>query len=275
MQNISFYQKFNLLRRQSQEIPVQTRKSIDMSSQATINISHLGVYYRTQEALRDVNCIIKPGKLTGIFGPNGAGKSTLMKAILGLVPKSSGNVLYENKPLKQQLEKVAYVPQRSQIDWNYPATVWDVVMMGRVKKTGWLRSFSAVSRQVAKDALERVGMKEYSDRPIGELSGGQQQRVFLARALTQQAEIFCFDEPFVGIDQKTQAIIFQVFHELTAANKIVLVVNHDLGESITHFDDLILLNCELIATGSRQQVLTEENLHRAYGGKVIYFSDAA
>lgn len=272
MQNISFYQKFNLLRRQSQEIPVQTRKSIDMSSQATINISHLGVHYRTQEALRDVNCIIKPGKLTGIFGPNGAGKSTLMKAILGLVPTSSGNVLYENKPLKQQLEKVAYVPQRSQIDWNYPATVWDVVMMGRVKKTGWLRSFSAVSRQVAKAALERVGMKEYSDRPLSELSGGQQQRVFLARALTQQAEIFCFDEPFVGIDQKTQAIIFEVFHELTAANKIVLVVNHDLGESITHFDDLILLNCELIATGSRQQVLTEKNLHRAYGGKVIYFA---
>lgn len=275
MQNISFYQKFNLLRRQSQEIPVQTRKSIDMSSQATINISHLGVYYRTQEALRDVNCIIKPGKLTGIFGPNGAGKSTLMKAMLGLVPKSSGNVLYENKPLMQQLEKVAYVPQRSQIDWNYPATVWDVVMMGRVKKTGWLRSFSAVSRQVAKAALERVGMKEYSDRPIGELSGGQQQRVFLARALTQQADIFCFDEPFVGIDQKTQTIIFEVFQQLAAANKIVLVVNHDLGESITHFDDLILLNCELIATGSRQQVLTEENLHRAYGGKVIYFSDAA
>jgi manganese/iron transport system ATP-binding protein len=272
MQNISFYQKFNLLRRQAQEIPVQTRKSIDMSSQATINISHLGVHYRTQEALRDVNCIIKPGKLTGIFGPNGAGKSTLMKAILGLVPTSSGNVLYENKPLKQQLEKVAYVPQRSQIDWNYPATVWDVVMMGRVKKTGWLRSFSAVSRQVAKEALERVGMKEYSDRPLSELSGGQQQRVFLARALTQQAEIFCFDEPFVGIDQKTQAIIFEVFHELTAANKIVLVVNHDLGESITHFDDLILLNCELIATGSRQQVLTEKNLHRAYGGKVIYFA---
>lgn len=275
MQNISFYQTFNLLRRQSQEIPVQTRKSIDMSSQATINISHLGVNYRTQEALRDVNCIIKPGKLTGIFGPNGAGKSTLMKAMLGLVPKSSGNVLYENKPLMQQLEKVAYVPQRSQIDWNYPATVWDVVMMGRVKKTGWLRSFSAVSRQVAKAALERVGMKEYSDRPIGELSGGQQQRVFLARALTQQADIFCFDEPFVGIDQKTQTIIFEVFQQLAAANKIVLVVNHDLGESITHFDDLILLNCELIATGSRQQVLTEENLHRAYGGKVIYFSDAA
>lgn len=275
MQNISFYQKFSPLRRQIEETPTQSRKYTDMNSTAAINISHLGVHYRTQEALRDVNCIIKPGKLTGIFGPNGAGKSTLMKAILGLVHTSSGQVLYKNKPLMQQLDQVAYVPQRSQIDWNYPATVWDVVMMGRVKKTGWLRSFSTVSRQVAKEALERVGMKEFQNRPIGELSGGQQQRVFLARALTQQAEIFCFDEPFVGIDQKTQAIIFEIFHELAAENKTVLVVNHDLGQSIAHFDDLILLNCDLIATGSRQQVLTEQNLHQAYGGKVMYFSDAA
>ncbi|NET01384.1 MAG: metal ABC transporter ATP-binding protein [Sphaerospermopsis sp. SIO1G2] len=246
-----------------------------MNYSAAINISHLGVHYRTQQALRDVNCIIKPGKLTGIFGPNGAGKSTLMKAMLGLTHKSSGNILYAGKPLIQQLEKVAYVPQRNQIDWNYPATVWDVVMMGRIKKTGWLRSFSGVSRQIAKEALDRVGMREYSDRPIGELSGGQQQRVFLARALTQQADIFCFDEPFVGIDQKTQNIIFTVFQELAKAQKIVLVVNHDLGESISHFDDLILLNRDLIATGSRQQVLTEKNLNLAYGGKVIYFSDVA
>jgi manganese/iron transport system ATP-binding protein len=272
VENISFYQKLNLISRKTQDRPIQAIKSRDMNFPQAINIAHLGVHYRTQEALRDVNCIIKPGKLTGIFGPNGAGKSTLMKAMLGLVPKSSGNVLYENKHLIRQLEKVAYVPQRNQIDWNYPATVWDVVMMGRIKKTGWLRSFSAVSRQVAKTALERVGMREYSDRPIGELSGGQQQRVFLARALTQEAEIFCFDEPFVGIDQKTQSIIFEVFQELAAANKIVLVVNHDLGESITHFDDLILLNRELIATGSRQQVLTEKNLNLAYGGKVMYFA---
>ncbi|QLE59189.1 metal ABC transporter ATP-binding protein [Nostoc sp. TCL26-01] len=251
-------------------------KSVNtLTPTAAINIAHLGVHYRTQAALTDVNCIVKPGRLTGIFGPNGAGKSTLMKAMLGLVPVSSGRVLYQGKPLMQQLDQVAYVPQRSQIDWTYPATVWDVVMMGRVKKTGWLRSFSAVSRQVAKNALERVGMMAYSDRPIGQLSGGQQQRVFLARALAQQANIFCFDEPFVGIDQKTQSVIFDVFHELVAEQKIVLVVNHDLGESISHFDDLILLNCELIATGSRQQVLTEMNLHRAYGGKVMYFSDAA
>ena len=275
MQNVSFYQKFSLSPKNQVDILTQVIKSIDMNSSTAINITNVGVHYRTQEALRDVNCTIKPGRITGIFGPNGAGKSTLMKALLGLVPISSGQVLYDNKPLMQQLEKVAYIPQRSQIDWNYPATVWDVVMMGRVKKTGWLRSFSTVSRQIAKQALARVGIGELKNRPIGELSGGQQQRVFLARALTQEADIFCFDEPFVGIDQKTQAIIFEVFQELAKANKIVLVVNHDLGESITHFDDLILLNCELIATGSRQQVLTEENLHRAYSGKVMYFSDAA
>jgi manganese/iron transport system ATP-binding protein len=239
-----------------------------------IQVSHLGVYYRHQEALSDINCIVKPGKLTGIFGPNGAGKSTMLKAMLGLVP-SSGVVLYQGKPLMQQLEKVAYVPQRSQIDWTYPATVWDVVMMGRVKKTGWLRNFSAVSRHVVTNALSRVGMMDYRHRPIGQLSGGQQQRVFLARALAQEADIFCFDEPFVGIDQKTQAVIFQVFQELAAAGKVVLVVNHDLGESITHFDELILLNRELVVAGSRTSVLTEANLYHAYGGRVIFFADAA
>ncbi len=258
--------------------PTQQRvyhlKDAAMRHNASINIAHVGVSYRSLEALCDVNCVIKPGRLTGIYGPNGAGKSTLMKAMLGLV-ESSGTVLYQSKPLTQQLEKVAYVPQRSQIDWTYPATVWDVVMMGRVKKTGWLRKFSGVSRRVAKSALQRVGMGEYRNRAIGQLSGGQQQRVFLARALAQEAEIFCFDEPFVGIDQKTQTVLFEVFHELAATGKTVLVVNHDLGETTTHFDDIILLNRQIVATGSRKQVLTEQNLYRAYGGKVMYFSDAA
>jgi manganese/iron transport system ATP-binding protein len=151
--------------------------------------------------------------------------------------------------------------------------VWDVVMMGRVKKTGWFRRFSTVSRRKAAEALERVQMSGFVNRPIGQLSGGQQQRVFLARSIAQEAEIFLFDEPFVGVDQKTESIIFNIFHELAQAGKIVLVVNHDLGESVTNFDNLILLNKELIATGSRPQVLTEENLHRAYGGKVVFFSE--
>jgi manganese/iron transport system ATP-binding protein len=274
METLSFYPKFLNSRTNSSNRPQEVVQNPDVDVTKIVSISHLGVHYRKQEALRSVSCVIQPGRLTGIFGPNGAGKSTLMKAMLGLVPASNGQVLYKNRALTQQLDKVAYVPQRSQIDWTYPATVWDVVMMGRVKKTGWLRGFSTVSRQVVKNALERVGMNEFHSRTIGELSGGQQQRVFLARALAQEAEIFCFDEPLVGIDQKTQSVIFEVFHELAKAGNTVLVVNHDLGESITHFDDLILLNRELIATGSRQDVLTQDNLYRAYGGKVMYFSDA-
>lgn len=246
-----------------------------MSPSASIAVSHLSVHYRSVEALRDISLVIPPGRLVGIFGPNGAGKSTLLKAMLGLIPNASGSVLYHKKPLVQQLDKVAYVPQRTQIDWSYPATVWDVVMMGRVQKTDWFRRFSATSRRVAAASLERVGMEKYRDRPIGQLSGGQQQRVFLARALAQEPDIFCFDEPLAGIDQKTQQIIFEIFHELTAAGKLVLVVNHDLGETIAHFDDLILLNQSLVAYGSRQQVLTQENLYRAYGGKVMFAAGEA
>lgn len=245
--------------------------------QATSNlvVEDLSVRYRAIEALSQVSFSVAPGRLIGIFGPNGAGKSTLIKAMLGLIPSISGKVLYQGKPLVDQLDQVAYVPQRSQIDWTYPVTVWDVVMMGRTKKTGWFQRYSSISRRLTTQALERVGMIEFRDRAISDLSGGQQQRVFLARALAQQAEVFCFDEPFVGIDQKTQSIMFDVFKELTRENKLVLVVNHDLGESITHFDDLILLNKSLIASGSRQQVLTQENLQEAYGGKVVFFSDAA
>lgn len=246
-----------------------------MSPSASIAVNHLSVHYRTVEALRDISLVIPPGRLVGIFGPNGAGKSTLLKAMLGLIPNASGSVLYHNKPLVQQLDKVAYVPQRTQIDWSYPATVWDVVMMGRVQKTDWFRRFSTTSRRVAAASLERVGMEKYRDRPIGQLSGGQQQRVFLARALAQEPEIFCFDEPLAGIDQKTQQIIFEIFHELAAAGKLVLVVNHDLGETIAHFDDLILLNQSLVAYGSRQQVLTQENLYRAYGGRVMFAAGEA
>lgn len=243
-------------------------------NQATIKVNHLGVHYRTVEALRDITLQIQAGKLTGIIGPNGAGKSTLLKGMLGLIPVSGGSVVYNDKPLQDWLEIVAYVPQRTQIDWTYPATVWDVVMMGRVGKTGWFRRFSTVSRRVALEALARVGMDGYRDRPIGQLSGGQQQRVFLARSLAQEADIFCFDEPFVGVDQKTENIIFEIFHELAEVGKVVIVVNHDLGESITNFDDLILLNKELVAVGDRQVVLQEENLYRAYGGKVGFFSES-
>ncbi|MEB3289156.1 MAG: metal ABC transporter ATP-binding protein [Leptolyngbya sp.] len=241
----------------------------------TITVDHLTVNYRDTQALRNINLTVRSGRLVGIFGPNGAGKSTLMKAMLGLIPVVTGRVTYGDDPLAHQLDRVAYVPQRSQIDWTFPATVWDVVMMGRVKKTGWLHRFSVTSRQVAQASLERVGMLEFKDRPIGALSGGQQQRVFLARALAQEAEIFCFDEPFVGVDQKTEGVIFQIFHDLANAGKTVLVVNHDLGESITNFDQIILLNKELIAVGPREWVLTRDHMTRAYGGHIGFFGHVA
>ncbi|HAX88920.1 MAG TPA: manganese ABC transporter ATP-binding protein [Cyanobacteria bacterium UBA11370] len=253
--------------------PQYRASSIEQISPVTIK--QLSVQYRMVEALKDVNCHIEPGQLTGIIGPNGAGKSTLIKAMLGLVPTSRGTAMYQGKALMEQLDRVAYVPQRSQIDWTYPATVWDVVLMGRVRKTGWFRRFSTVSRRLAVAALERVGMSEFCDRPIGQLSGGQQQRVFLAKALAEEAEIFCLDEPMAGIDKKTEGIVFKILHELAEAGKTVLVVHHDLGEAITNFDNLILLNRELIAYGSRQEVMSANNLQRAYGGQVVFFSEAA
>ena len=239
---------------------------------SSITLSHLSVSYRRVEALRDITLKVHSGRLTGLIGPNGAGKSTLVKAMLGLISASQGAVSYRGQPLREQLEKVAYVPQRSQIDLTYPATVWDVVIMGRVRKTGWFRRFSTKSRQKTAAALKRVGMLDYRSCPIGQLSGGQQQRVFLARSLVQEAEIFLFDEPFVGVDQKTESILFQIFRELVEVGNVVLVVNHDLGESIANFDDLILLDRELIATGGRQFVLKEDNLYQAYKGKVGFFN---
>lgn len=240
-----------------------------------IQISGLDVQYRRVLALKAINCQISPGRVTGMIGPNGAGKSTLIKAMLGLVNPVRGTVSFQNQPLTQQLDQVAYLPQRSKIDWTYPATVWDVVMMGRVRKTGWFNRFSSVSRRVAGECLERVGLSQYRDRAIGELSGGQQQRVFIARALAEQAHIFCFDEPFAGIDKKTESVIFDILHELANAGHIVLVVHHDLGHSIVNFDDLILLNQELVAQGARQEVLNADNLQSAYGDRIAFFSEQA
>ncbi|MGD1851251.1 MAG: metal ABC transporter ATP-binding protein [Cyanophyceae cyanobacterium] len=245
------------------------------SSPPPLQVEHLSVFYRTVEALRDISLVIRPGRVTGAIGPNGAGKSTLIKAMLGLIPAAGAQITYGDRPRTNQLVRVAYVPQRSQVDLTYPATVWDVVMMGRVRQTGWFRRFSASSVQAARAALERVEMAEFRNRSISDLSGGQQQRVFLARSLAQQAEIFCFDEPFVGVDRKTESILFTIFKELAAEGKIVLVVNHDLGESITNFDDLILLNREVIAAGNRRIVLNENNLTRAYGSHVNFFQEAA
>ena len=230
-----------------------------------LEVEDLAVKYRGVTAVDRVSFSLSPGQLVGVIGPNGAGKSTMIKAILGLIPTARGHVSYCSCCLKRQLAQVAYVPQRSQIDWDYPITVKNVVMMARTRHTGWFRSPSRRSYEIVKQSLEKVGMWEYSDRPIGQLSGGQQQRVFLAQALAQQASLFFFDEPFVGVDKTTETIIFQIFEELKLDGKILMVVGHDLTETVRQYDRFLLINKEIIADGSGKEVITTENIRRAYG----------
>ena len=230
-----------------------------------LEIQNLSIDYRGVRALHNVSFHIPSGQLVGIIGPNGAGKSTLVEAILNLVPVTHGVIRFKGMPLKRQLLKTAYVPQRSKIDWDYPVTVWNVVMMAQTVQAGLFRGFGRQARQLAAAALKRVEMYDLRDRPIGELSGGQQQRVFLARALAKEAELLIFDEPFTAVDRKTEDIIFEVFQELRAAGKTLLVINHDLGDTLAIYDRLLLLNKRLIAHGTRHEVVTTGNLERAYG----------
>ncbi len=230
-----------------------------------LEVRQLAVNYRGVRGLDPVSFQVSPGQLVGIIGPNGAGKSTLLKALLGLISVSSGTVHYCNCPLHQQLGRVAYIPQKSQIDWDYPITVWNVVMMARTRQLGWLRRPSPAAKEIVKAALKRVKILNLRHRRIGELSGGQQQRVFLARSLAQQADLFLFDEPFTGVDKKTEAIMLEVFEELRSLGKILLLSTHEWGQSLGQLDRLLLLNQSLIADGSPQQVMTPENLHQAYG----------
>lgn len=234
-----------------------------------LQVKNLSVCYRGNYALRGINFNLEPGQLVGIFGPNGAGKSTMIKAMLDLIPATSGVVTFKGDPLKQTLDKVAYVAQRSQIDWDYPIKVKNVVMMARTIPTGLFHYPSRQSRELVKMALKRVEIWDLRNRQIGELSGGQQQRVFLARSLAQQAEIFFFDEPFVGVDRKTENIIFEIFHELQEQGKIVMVVSHDLGESIKNYSDILLLNKKIIAFGRREEVWNQRNIDIAYENHVL------
>ncbi|NEQ97490.1 MAG: metal ABC transporter ATP-binding protein [Cyanothece sp. SIO2G6] len=230
-----------------------------------LEVQNLSVNYRGNRALQDVSFFIPLGQLVGIIGPNGAGKSTLVEAMLNLIPATQGTVRFKGRALKNQLLKTSYVSQRSLVDWDYPITVWNVVMMAQTVQAGLFRGFNRQARHLAGAALERVGMYELRDRPIGELSGGQQQRVFLARALAKEAEFLIFDEPFTAVDRKTEDIIFEIFQELRAEGKTLMVINHDLGDSLAIYDQLLLLNKRLIAQGPRHEVVTSDNLERAYG----------
>ncbi len=240
-----------------------------------LEVERLDVDYRGRMAVEDVSFRVESGQMIGVIGPNGAGKSTLVKAILGLIPSANGVIKFRNSSIKKQLSSIAYVPQRTQVDWDYPIKVEDVVMMARTTNTGWFRKPSHQSKEIVKSALERVEMWKFRSRQIGELSGGQQQRVFLARALAQKADLFFFDEPFVGIDKRTEDIMFDVFSELRRDGKILILITHDLGETLTKCDNVLLLNKSIIADGSLQEVITSENLQRAYGNNILFLSREA
>nr|YP_008965795.1 manganese transport system ATP-binding protein [Porphyridium purpureum]ATJ02985.1 manganese transport system ATP-binding protein [Porphyridium purpureum]BAO23771.1 manganese transport system ATP-binding protein [Porphyridium purpureum] len=227
-------------------------------------VTDLSVKYKHKLILNNIDFTIETGKIIGIIGPNGAGKSTLFKAILGLINKEKGTIFYDNIPLEKQRELIAYIPQRSQIDWDFPVTVWDIVLMGRIIKTGWFNQFSKESYEKVDYALEKLEIAHLKNRKIGELSGGQQQRVFLARSIAQGAEIFCLDEPLSGVDYKTQANIFKILRDLAIQNKLIIVIHHDLSDIVKYFDELILLNQKIIALGQCEDVLKENLLHEAY-----------
>ena len=243
------------------------------NNEIIIKVEDLTVAYEDKPVLWDVELNVKKGVLMAIVGPNGAGKSTLIKTMLNLIKPVTGEVLFYNEKYSKVRNKIAYVPQRGSVDWDFPTTVFDVVEMGRYGKVGWLKKVGKIDKEKTKEAIAKVGMEEFSDRQISQLSGGQQQRVFLARALVQEAEIYFMDEPFQGVDAATEQAIVKLLKELKENGKTLLVVHHDLQTVKDYFDRVLLLNVRLIAEGSIEEVFTEENLRKTYGGRIAYNSE--
>lgn len=237
-----------------------------------VEVTDLTVAYEEKPVLWDVDLHVPEGVLMAIVGPNGAGKTTLIKTILGLMEPAAGNVLIYGKAYEEQRHLVGYVPQRGSVDWDFPTSVLDVVMMGRYGRLGWFKRPSATDRRLALEALEKVGMADYAGRQISQLSGGQQQRTFLARALVQDAQIYFMDEPFQGVDATTERAIVALLQNLRAQGKTVIAVHHDLQTVPEYFDEVALLNVRSIASGPVRQVFTEENLRLAYGGRIAFLS---
>jgi len=235
-----------------------------------IVVSNLHVSYFGREVLHDIEFTITKGKSVGIIGPNGAGKSTLLKVLLNLISKDKGDITILGSTLKEVRKRIAYVPQRSTIDWDFPITVKDTVLIGTYPTVGLLKRPGRKERELALKCLEKVDMVEFQNRQIGELSGGQQQRVFLARALAQQADLFLLDEPFVGIDATSEEMIVKILKELRDEGKTIIVVHHDLNKAEKYFDELLLLNKELIAKGSVKEVFTPKMISKAYGGQLSF-----
>lgn len=231
-----------------------------------LSIRGMTVTYGEKPAIFNVDADIQPARMTAIVGPNGAGKSTLLKAALGILSPLSGQVTSFGRPLDSALDRIAYVPQRASIDWDFPARVIDVVLMGLYRELGLLGRMRGKHRAQAMDCLSRVGMDKFAQRQIGQLSGGQQQRVFLARALAQNADLYLLDEPFAGVDAATERAIIQVLRDLKDEGRSIVAVHHDLSTVPDYFDDVILINARKIASGPVEDVFTPERVQETYGG---------
>ncbi len=229
-----------------------------------IEVEDMTVAYHIKPVLWDIDLKVPKGILMAIVGPNGAGKSTLLKAMLNLIKPISGNVLFNGQPYEKQRRHIGYVPQRGSVDWEFPTTVLDVVLMGRYSHIGWIKRPRQVDKKYAMEALEKVAMQGFANRQISQLSGGQQQRVFLARALVQDADIYFMDEPFQGVDAMTEKAVINILKELRSQGKTVVVVHHDLQTVTEYFDWVTLINTQLIASGPVDEVFHDENLRKAY-----------
>jgi len=238
----------------------------------SIETHNLTVSYNRRPVLWNIDFKLPTGQIIGIIGPNGSGKTTLLKAMMGLVKSSSGYVKIFDQPLEKVRDRISYVPQRESVDWDFPASVMDIVLMGRYRKNNLMKRLSKADRDLAAEALEKVNMLEYSDRQISQLSGGQQQRVFIARSLAQGADLYIMDEPFVGVDAATEEAILGLLSDMKKEGKTVIVVHHDLQTAKAYFDWMVLLNTRLVAAGPKEEIFNETLLQEAYGGKLNVLS---
>ncbi len=246
-----------------------------MTVHAALQLVNVSAEYAPgQRVLDEVSFSIAHGERVAIVGPNGAGKSTLFKVIVGLMPHLTGDVLvHDHSHHAGDCPSIGYVPQKEAVDWNFPLTVLDVALMGRVKELGWLRFPSRKDREAARECLHQVGLADLAEQPISALSGGQQQRLFIARALTQRADVLLLDEPFSGVDVEAQNAIFSILDDLCARGVTVLISTHDLQTATTRFDRLLLLNHRLLADGPARSALTPEQLAMAYGGRLTFWQN--
>lgn len=238
-----------------------------------LQVIDLSASYRKNQVLDRVSFDIPAGTLTAIIGPNGAGKSTLLKTVLELHPKLTGEVKFFGTTYRQAKSRIGYVPQRGSVDWDFPTDALDVVMMGLYGKIGWLRWPRRLHRDLAMEALDKMGMADYASRQISQLSGGQQQRIFLARALVQDADLYFLDEPLAGVDAATERAIMDTLHVLKRKGKTVMVVHHDLQTVEDYFDRVLLLNKTVIAHGPASGTFTKENIMKTYGGAIRWLGE--